>query len=161
MKSSKIFLAAALTISAAFGEVSADYVDGEKSIALITPQVEAAAAFLGTDIEPMMHALKLQMTKYDMDMRTQAGRKAWHGRLIAEEVHTNELVKVEVYSNEVSGAIWRYSLPFKPVQPKPTDRKITYSTNGIPARLVAARAKRAAEINGGTVTTNVVTIGNR
>ena len=107
-----------------------------------------------------LHAMKLNMVKYDMDMRSPAGRRNWHGRLVSEEIYTNELVKVEVYSNEVSGAVWRYRLPFKPVELKKTSRKVTYSTNGIPARLAAARAKRAAEINGGTVVTNVETTAN-
>ena len=143
-------------------EVPADYVEGEKSAELITPEVQAAAtAMMGqSNAQAFLHALKLNMVKYDMDMRSQAGRRNWHGKLVYEEIHTNELVKVEVYSNEVSGAVWRYRLPFKPVELKKTSRKVTYSTNGIPARLAAARARRAAELNGGIVTTNIVTVGN-
>ena len=142
--------------------VLADYVEGEKSAELITPEVQAAAtAMMGqSNAQAFLHALKLNMVKYDMDMRSQAGRRNWHGKLVSEEIHTNELVKVEVYSNEVSGAVWRYRLPFKPVELKKTSRKVTYSTNGIPARLAAARARRAAELNGGIVTTNIVTVGN-
>ena len=142
--------------------VPADYVEGEKSAELITPEVQAAAtAMMGqSNAQAFLHALKLNMVKYDMDMRSQTGRRNWHGKLVSEEIHTNELVKVEVYSNEVSGAVWRYRLPFKPVELKKTSRKVTYSTNGIPARLAAARAKRAAEINGGTVVTNVETTAN-
>lgn len=157
----RLFLIAALAASAALaGEVTADYVEGEKSAELVTPQVQAAAAFLGTDMEAMMHALRLQMTKYDLDMQSQAGRRAWHGKLIGEEIHTNELVKVEVYSNSVDGTIWRYKMPFKPVAVKATTRKTTYSTNGIPARLAAARARRAGEIDGGAVVTNISTTAN-
>ena len=143
-------------------EVPADYVEGEKSAELITPEVQAAAtAMMGqSNAQAFLHALKLNMVKYDMDMRSQTGRRNWHGKLVSEEIHTNELVKVEVYSNEVSGAVWRYRLPFKPVELKKTSRKVTYSTNGIPARLAAARAIRAAELNGGIVTTNIVTVGN-
>ena len=51
-------------------------------------------------------------------------------------------------------------LPFKPIQVKPTNRKVSFSTNGIPTRLAAARARRAAQLNGGIVTTNIVTVGN-
>ena len=143
-------------------EVPADYVEGEKSAELITPEVQAAAAAMigQQNAKAFLHAMKLNMVKYDMDMRSQAGRRNWHGKLVYEEIHTNELVKVEVYSNEVSGAVWRYRLPFKPVELKKTSRKVTYSTNGIPARLAAARARRAAELNGGIVTTNIVTVGN-
>ena len=156
----KLFFAAYTAACVAFGDVPADYVEGEKSAALVTPQVMAAAEFMGSDLAPMMHALKLQMTKYDLDMKTRSGRMAWHGKLIGEEVYTNELVKVEVYSNEVDGAVWRYRMPFKPVTVKPTSRRTTYSTNGIPARLAAARARRAQEIDGGPVVTNITTTAN-
>ena len=143
-------------------EVQADYVEGEKSAELITPEVQAAAAAMmgQQNAKAFLHAMKLNMVKYDMDMRSQTGRRNWHGKLVSEEIHTNELVKVEVYSNEVSGAVWRYRLPFKPVELKKTSKKVTYSNNGIPARLAAAMARRAAELNGGIVTTNIVTVGN-
>lgn len=142
--------------------VQADYVEGEKSAELITPEVQAAvAAMMGQqNAQAFLHAMKLNMVKYDMDMGSQSGRRAWHGRLVREEIHTNELVKVEVYSNEVSGSVWRYRLPFKPVKVKPTDRKVSYTTNGIPARLAAARSRRAAELNGGVVVTNIETTAN-
>lgn len=155
-----VFVCALSRIGAA--EVPADYVEGEKSAELITPEVQAAAAAMigQQNAKAFLHAMKLNMVKYDMDMKSQTGRRNWHGRLVSEEIHTNELVKVEVYSNEVSGAVWRYRLPFKPVELKKTSRKVTYSTNGIPARLAAARARRAAELNGGIVTTNIVTVGN-
>lgn len=143
-------------------EVSADYIEGEKSAELITPEIQAAAtAMMGqSNAQAFLHAMKLNMVKYDMDMRSQSGRRNWHGKLISEEIHTNELVKVEVYSNDVSGAVWRYRLPFKPLELKKTSRKVTYSTNGIPARLAATIAKRAAEINGGPVVTNIETTAN-
>ena len=155
-----VFVCALSRIGAA--EVPADYVEGEKSAELITPEVQAAAtAMMGQkNAKAFLHAMKLNMVKYDMDMKSQTGRRNWHGRLVSEEIHTNELVKVEVYSNEVSGAVWRYRLPFKPVELKKTSRKVTYSTNGIPARLAAAMAKRAAEINGGPVVTNIETTAN-
>ena len=142
--------------------VPADYVEGEKSAELITPEVQAAAAAImgPQNAQAFLHAMRLNMLKYDADMRSQSGRRAWHGKLVAEEIHTNELVKVEVYSNEVDSTVWRYRLPFKPVQVKPTNRKVSFSTNGIPARLAAARARRAAQLNGGIVTTNIVTVGN-
>ena len=143
-------------------EVQADYVEGEKSAELITPEVQAAAAAMmgQQNAQAFLHAMKLNMVKYDMDMRSQTGRRNWHGRLVSEEIHTNELVKVEVYSNEVSGAVWRYRLPFKPVELKKASRKVTYSTNGSPARLAAARAKRAAQLNSGVIVTNIETTAN-
>lgn len=142
--------------------VQADYVEGEKSAELITPEVQAAAtAMMGrSNAQAFLHAMRLNMLKYDSDMRSQTGRRSWHGRLIREEIYTNELFKVEVYSNEVDGTTWRYKLPFKPVRPKSTSRRVTYTTNGIPTRLATARAKRVAEIDAGTVVTNVETTAN-
>lgn len=162
----RLFIAAMMAVSMAMGDIQADYVEGERSADLITPEVQAAAAaMMGQDnARAFLHAMRLNMLKYDADMQTQTGRRAWHGRFLREEVSTNEMVKVEVYSNAVDGTIWRYKSPFKPkpmVKPlSPAQRKTTYTTNGIPARLAAARAKRAAEINGGIVTTNIVTVGN-
>lgn len=160
---SKGTIIAALCICGAlFADITADYVEGEKSAELVTPEVRAAAsAMMGPDnAAAFLHAMQLNMVKYDMDMMSQTGRRNWHGRLIGEEIHTNELVKVEVYSNEVSGAVWRYKLPFRPVQVKPSVRKTSYTTNGIPQRLAAARARRAAEIDGDPVVTNMETVVN-
>lgn len=43
---------------------------------------------------------------------------------------------------------------------KKTSRLVTYSTNGIPARLAAARAKRAAQLNACVIVTNIETTAN-
>ena len=154
----KIICLAALFASVAFAdEISYDYAEGEKSAALVTPEIQtAAAAMLGQEAaQQLLHAMRLQMSKYDADMKTQSGRRAWHGKLLHEEIHTNELCAVEVYSNEVDGAVWRYRLPFKPKEtvssynarlPRPP------MTNGIPARLAAARLRRYEEQ---TMTSNI------
>lgn len=143
--------------------VPADYVEGEKSAELITPEVEtAAAAMMGPEnARAFLHALRISMRKYDIDMRTQTGRRAWHGQFLCEEIHTNDLCKVEVYSNTVDGTIWRYKSKF---QPKPKLRKTNLQTRyvepGLPERLVNILKKRAAEIDQGTVVTNVETTAN-
>lgn len=143
--------------------VPADYVEGEKSAELITPEVEtAAAAMMGPEnARAFLHALRLSMRKYDIDMRTQTGRRAWHGQFLREEINTNDLCKVEVYSNTVDGTVWRYKSKF---QPKPmvrkTNRQTRYVEPGLPERLVNILKKRAAEIDQGTVVTNVETTAN-
>ncbi len=153
-------IVATLVVSA---NVHFDYHETEQSTDLIPTNAPAALSMmLGEDSAALMHALRLQMAKYDLDMRSASGRRSWHGRLVGEEIHTNELTKVEVYSNEVTGAVWRFKTTFKP---KPmvtaTTQKTTFSTNGIPARLAAARAKRAAEIDSGTIITNVIINANK
>lgn len=159
----KFALIAIVTLSVCMAhaeEIQADYTAGEKSASLVSPEVTvAASAILGGGSADLMHALHLQMAKYDRDMLTPAGRQAWHGKLVKEEIYAAELVKVEVYSNEVDGVIWRYKLPFKPVAPKPVAAPVL-ATNGVPARLAAARAKRAAELAAGTQTVTVTVNAN-
>lgn len=136
-------------------EISYDYAEGEKSAALVTPEIQAAAsAMLGPEAaRQLLHAMKLQMSKYDADMKTASGRRAWHGQLLYSEIHTNDLCAIEVYSNAVDGAVWRYRTPFKPRPPG--YRVITPpATNGIPARVAAARLKAWRDQQ----STNVVTI---
>ena len=62
-------------------EVQADYVEGERSAEIITPEVQAAAAaIMGRhNAKACLHAMKLNMVKYDMDMKSQTGRRNWHG----------------------------------------------------------------------------------
>lgn len=144
-------------------EIHADYIEGEKSAELITPEVRSAASLLmgnATVASQFLHAMQLNMTKYDMDMRTDSGRRAWHGRMIREVVDTNALTKVQVYSNDVTGAIWKYRMPFKPVGVKVYPSQRVAHTNGVPSRLAEARIRRAAEVNNGPVTTNITIEAN-
>jgi hypothetical protein len=154
----KLALIAIVTLSACIvraEDIQADYTAGEKSASLVSPEVTvAASAILGGGSADLMNALHLQMAKYDRDMLTPAGRQAWHGKLVKEEIYAAELVKVEVYSNEIDGVIWRFKTPFKPVAPKTVAAPVL-ATNGVPARLAAARAKRAAELAAGTQTVTV------
>lgn len=147
----------ALAATAAFAdEITADYVEGEKSAELVTPEIQAAAsAMLGADAaRQLLHAMRLQMSKYDADMRTQSGRRAWHGKLLRSEIYPDELCAVEVYTNDVDGAIWRYRLPFKSAARRTLPPPVM--TNGIPAKLAAARIRRAAELNAASnVTVNI------
>lgn len=140
---------------------NADYVAGEKSPALITPELRAVAGGLfGARAEEILHAVELNMAKYDLDMSKPEGRKSWHGKLHHEEFHTNGLFKIEIYTNELTGATWRYRLPWKKVDAAAQVQKANAAlprpviTNGIPAALAAARLKRSQE----TSTVSNVTI---
>lgn len=154
----KSFAIAVSAVLLAFGaDVKFDYQEGEKSEAIVSPEMQqAAAAMLGNGGDALLHAMRLQMAKYDNDMRTRAGRAAWHGKLVSVEHYTNELFAVETWSNEVTGAVWKYRLSYKPPTPKTVQRNIQFTTNGIPRRLAEARARRARELNAGTVVTNIV-----
>jgi len=151
-------LATAFVLYGADVNTNADYVAGESSQVLLTAEISTIASqMLGGDAESILHAVRLQMQKYDLDMAKSEGRKAWHGKLIHEIVDTNARVKIEVYSNELNGAVWRYSMPFKKkAMVTASKMKTSYSTNGIPSRLAAARAARAAQLDGAVQTTNVI-----
>lgn len=105
----------------------------------------------------LMHAIRLQMAKYDRDMMSKSGRSAWHGRLVSAEIYPEELVKVEVYSNTVDGAVWRYRMPFRAPEAKRPPQPVM--TNGVPAALAAARLRRQAETQGPTNVTETITAG--
>lgn len=141
---------------------AADYVDGENSAALVTPEAEAALGALvgNSNATALVHALRLNMGLYDADMRSQSGRRHWHGTLVKEEIYTNQLCKVEVWSNKVTGAVWRFRTPFRPKEPK-TPKPPSLGTNGVPVRLAAARKRRAAEIASPGVVTNIVVEANK
>lgn len=152
MKKALIILALSATVAIA-DEIQADYTEGEKSAELITPDIETAAkAMLGQeDAAKLLHAIRLQMDKYDHDMRSTSGRREWHGTLLRQEVYTNELCAVEVYTNKIDGSIWRYKYPFKPkMTTAEANRKRLKSppkVNGIPKKLAEARLKRYQELN--------------
>ena len=161
----RAILALAFVPALAWANVStnADYVAGEKSPALITPELRAVAGGLfGARADEILHAVELNMAKYDLDMARPEGRKAWHGRLHHEEVHTNALCKIEVYTNELTGATWRFRLPFTPKDPEAEVKKANarlprpVTTNGIPAKLAAARLRRQVESQ--TVSNVTVTV---
>lgn len=100
--------------------------------------------------EDLVQALGLLNRKYHRDCETVSGRKAWHGRLKKEIVNTNELTKTEVYEDGTT-----FSMPAKIITPAiaVSNANKALSTNGIPAKLAAARLRRQQE----KATTNIVT----
>ena len=92
--------------------------------------------------------LTLLKSLYEREVETPTGREKWHGKLKNQIVSTNDLVKVSVYADgkEFTDA-WKLEKPKDMVAQ--AARKLTAMTNGIPAKLAAARAKRVAAINKG------------
>ncbi len=163
MKKPIALIVCAVTI-AVFAQLKFNYQKGERSTDLIPTEMGSVAkAMLGENADALLHALRLQMSKYDLDMTTRSGRGSWHGKYIGEEIDTNTLEKVEIYSNTVSGAVWRYKMPFskpsnRPVSSRP---KYTFRTNGVPTSLAEARVRAAKELNDGPVVTNIVITNER
>lgn len=145
----------------------ADYVEGEQSTSLITPELSAAAVqIVGSEAaQQLMHAVRLNMAVYDRDMKSKSGRERWHGRLVGEHIDDVNLVKVETYSNEVDGVVWRYQLPFKPATSNAIKRDPEKYTNGVlktlwerfsPARKAVVAERWAARHSTNTVITTTV-----
>jgi len=92
----------------------------------------------------LVAALQLMNRKYHRDVETDAGRKAWHGKIVSTVVDTNALVKVTTYEDGTE-----FRDPFKVITPVASAQaraaQISVHTNGMPARLAAARLRRATE----------------
>lgn len=100
----------------------------------------------------LVEALGLLNRKYHRDCETASGRKAWHGRLKKEIVNTNDLTRTEVYEDgKTFTAKWKLITPAVAVSN--ANKRVMLSTNGIPAKLAAARLRRQQE----KATTNIVT----
>lgn len=100
----------------------------------------------------LVEALGLLNRKYHRDCETASGRKAWHGRLKKEIVNINDLTRTEVYEDgKTFTAKWKLVTPAVAVSN--ANKRVMLSTNNIPAKLAAARLRRAQE----KATTNIVT----
>ena len=92
----------------------------------------------------LVAALQLMNRKYHRDVETESGRKAWHGKITSTVVDTNALVKVTTYEDGTE-----FRDPFKVITPVASAQaraaQISVHTNGLPARLAAARLRRATE----------------
>ena len=92
----------------------------------------------------LVAALQLMNRKYHRDVETESGRKAWHGKIVSTVVDTNALVKVTTYEDGTE-----FRDPFKVITPVASAQaraaQISVHTNGLPARLAAARLRRATE----------------
>lgn len=99
----------------------------------------------------LVQALGLLNRKYHRDCEKVGGRRAWHGKLKKEIVNTNELTKTEVYED---GTSFTYKFKVKTPAQAVKDYNSRLSTNGVPARIAAARLKRMQE----KATTNTVDV---
>ena len=152
MKNPSIILSVVFAAFAATADTPiADYVEGERSADLITPEITVAAeALLGRETASnLIHALRLNMSLYDADMRTQQGRTRWHGPCVF--VYTNDLYAVEFYSNSVDGVIWRYRKPFRVKHPKSVASRLALEQRR-QAAVAAAERRRLNRI--AAITTN-------
>ena len=106
----------------------------------------------------LVEALGLLNRKYHRDCETTTGRKAWHGRLKKEIIDTNDLTRTEVYEDGKT-----FTAKLKLVTPamavSNANKRVMISTNGIPAKLAAARLRRQQEKATTNIVTTVISVG--
>ena len=105
-------------------------------------------------VADLQSALGLLNRKYHREVRRPDGRRAWHGDLVREIIDTNNLQKIEVYSDGT-----QFTFPFV-VKDSPaaiSNRNAQLKTTmakGVPVALAAARQRRAEE----KAQTNIVNV---
>lgn len=99
----------------------------------------------------LIAALQLLNRKYHREVEKPAGREAWHGKLVRQEIDTEREVKIETYED---GKV--FEIPFhKPkTEIDPTGSINPKQWDNVPPALAAARKRRAQE----KATTNIVTV---
>ena len=145
-----IFMAVAIFATTTFADVGEMIESNDPNKVMFTTQLEDGSTNTWTQAD-LVAALGLLNRKYHRDCESPNGRKAWHGRLTKEIVDEDAKTKTEVHED---GTTFVYH--FKVVTPSQAvsnaNNRVMLSTNGVPARIAAARARRVQEM----ATTNVV-----
>ena len=98
----------------------------------------------------LQSALELINRKYHREVATDSGRNAWHGKKIKAVTDAKNFTIMTTYED---GTVFIDEAPLEtPAQSVAAANKklkVSVSTNGVPAKLAAARLRRAAEINNG------------
>jgi len=133
---------------------------GLLSILSFAVTVEEAVAASGWTVEELVTALNLMEAKYNREVATAAGRTAWHGRKVGETVDTNTMTKVSLYEDGMTFTdAARIMTAQDSVNAYNSKLPRPAMTNGVPARLAAARLRRQAELQAVSNVTITVTAG--
>ena len=145
-----IITAVALFATTTFADIGEMLESNDPNKVVFTTQLEDGSTNTWTQAD-LVAALGLLNRKYHRDCESPSGRKAWHGRLAREIIDEDAETKTEVHED---GTTFVYK--FKKVTPSQAvkDYNSRLSTNGVPARIAAARLKRMQE----KATTNTVDI---
>ena len=134
---------AALALPCRADDAATNSALGTPNSALVTTLLADGSTNSWTQAD-LVAALQLMNRKYHRDVETDAGRKAWHGKIVTTVVDTNALVKVTTYEDGTE-----FRDPFKVITPVASAQaraaQISVHTNGLPSRLAAARLRRATE----------------
>lgn len=99
---------------------------------------EDVAAILAASKDPAI-ADNLLRRAYDSDMRSEGGRKRWHGAVTKTVFDTNALVKVQVHADG-----YRHTEPYQVARPSSIDERISAAERKARAE-AAAKARAEAE----------------
>lgn len=144
MKLATVIIAITIAFASAFAEDT-----------VVTTLLSDGSTNTWTQTE-LVSALQLMNRKYHRDVKTAAGRAEWHGKIVKTEI-AEDLTRTTTYED---GTVFVDA----PVKARTAGiaqtARILAQTNGVPARLAAARAKVAAE-EGATTVMNVVVNASR
>lgn len=154
MKSKLKYIVFAVAACAAVNALCADVNGMFGNPSLGSANVNAATlSDLKARMDESAEIIALLKALYEREVKTTSGRAKWHGKLVNQIINTNELKKVSVYADgkEFTDS-WKLVTPIDVVTNRM--KRLSVTTNGIPAKLAAARLRRAALE--GVVTSNVV-----
>ena len=120
--------------------------DEYPQFAAITNAIVSAGAATSADVAAILAASKdpaiaddLLHRAYDSDMRSESGRKRWHGAVTNTVFDTNALVKVQIHADG-----YRHTEPYRVARPIPIDERISAAERKARAE-AAAKARAEAE----------------
>lgn len=135
------------------------FASAEIAISDLIPAIEQNT---GWTIDELKAGLDRLDRLYQNEMRSPDGRVRWHGKMVSQVVDTNAWTTTYVYEDGE-----RLTFPAN----KPTPHQAVTNanvrlprpvmTNGIPAKLAAARLTRQAEKDAGVKTVTIETTANR
>ena len=128
--------------------------DGEESSPIIAETLLLNGATNTWTQADLIAALQLMNRKYHRDVdNSLAGRQAWHGKLISQEIDEENEIKISTYEDGTQ-FIDKFTAqsPAREVEKSNAQLPRTLNTRGIPPALQEARVRREAE----KATTNVV-----
>lgn len=151
-----MFMAVALFATTTFADIGEMIESNDPNKVVFTTQLEDGSTNTWTQAD-LVAALGLLNRKYHRDCEGAGGRKSWHGRLTKEVIDEDAETKTEVYED---GTTFVYK--FKKVTPQQSvkEQNSRLSTNGVPARIAAARLKRMQEMATTNTVNQVLKAGN-
>ena len=134
--------------------------DGEESSPILAETLSLSGATNTWTQADLIAALQLMNRKYHRDVdNSLAGRQAWHGKLIAQEIDEENEIKISTYEDGTQ-FIDKFTIqsPAREVEKSNSQLPRTLNTRGIPPALQEARVRREAEKVATNVVNNVIII---